>query len=46
MVGRLFVMVEEGLLDILRFLSIWINQVLVHAGIAAFVLNKHPIITK
>jgi hypothetical protein len=38
-------MVEEAPLDILRYLSIWTNRVLVHADIAAFALNKHLITT-
>jgi len=44
-VGELSVMVEEAPLDILRYLSIWTNRVLVHADIAAFALNKHLITT-
>jgi len=42
--GGPFAMVEEDLLGILKYLSTWINQVLVHAGIVVFALSR-PLIT-
>lgn len=44
--GKLFVMVEEDLLVILRYLSTWTNLVLGHAATAASALNKLHMTTK
>jgi len=46
MAVRRFVMVEEDPLVIPKFISIWINQVLVHAATVVYALSKHPITIK